>query len=209
MIEEGGGGVVRAGCACLSPVALKSAARCALRTLPGPAPDGTATPLAPLRPTFAPFPTTFQPFHIPAGLGSIGALCMATWKVFRTWKLGKFSAVRYWRASLLWITDTAGPLADSSWGKIVMDRVYGKRSEKGNQPHALRLLELSNSGWSWVWFQPNPKTLEAKGYRTVSMKYSFPRDYCWLLGGPAARGHSSRIRRLGSASQKLKSNGSS
>lgn len=53
----------RAGCACLSPVALKSAARCALRTLSDPAPDGTATPLPPLLPTFAPLSTTFQPPH--------------------------------------------------------------------------------------------------------------------------------------------------
>lgn len=68
----------RAGCARRSPVALKSAARCALRTLPDPAPDGTATPLPPLLQTFAPLSTTFPPRHIPARLGGISAGCMAT-----------------------------------------------------------------------------------------------------------------------------------
>lgn len=114
----------RAGCACLSPVALKSAARCALRTLPDPAPDGTATPLPPLLQTFAPLSTTFPPA---TSLRGSEASVLAAWlheKFFRTWKLGKFSAVLYWRASLLWITDTAGALADSL-GKILMDRVYG------------------------------------------------------------------------------------
>lgn len=76
--------------------------------------------------------------------------------------MGKFSAVLYWRGSLLWITDTAGPLAESSRGKILMDRVYVVRSQKGNQPHLPRLFELSNSGRGSEWFHLNPKTLRRK-----------------------------------------------
>lgn len=60
----------RAGCACLSPVALKSAARCALRTLPDPAPDGTPTPPPLILQTFAPLSTTSQPATSLRGSGA-------------------------------------------------------------------------------------------------------------------------------------------
>lgn len=68
-------------------------------------------------------------------------------KSFSDLEIGeKFSAVLYWSASLLWITDTAGPLADSYRGKILMDRVFVLCSEKGNHSHLLHVLELFNSG---------------------------------------------------------------
>lgn len=79
----------RAGCACLSPVALKSAARCALRTLPDPAPDGTATPLPPLLQTFAPLSTTFQPA---TSLRGSEASVLAAWLHEKFFGLGNWES---------------------------------------------------------------------------------------------------------------------
>ena len=54
--------------------------RCALRTLPATAPDGTPTPPRSPPNFFASFPQVFTTCHISAKVRDIRAGCMATWK---------------------------------------------------------------------------------------------------------------------------------
>lgn len=170
----------RAGCACLSPVALKSSGRCALRTLPDPAPDLTPTPLLLILQTFAPLPTTSPPA---TSLRGSGASVLPAWlheKFFGLWNWESFQRCFTGARRHCGLLTLRGPLADSYRGKILPDRVY-LGSGKG-EPTSL--TALSNSGCGSVRLQHNPKTpRRQKGQHLpckICIKCCFKRQCCFV-----------------------------